>query len=148
MGWRSLCHLKAFFSNQVSCSWVSQRTHRKSILFGLTCQCCGLSFFLFFTIIVDQERSELIRLAMNWAYLVAQCKKNSAVYVWVNGNLHLLALGKVLFWLVAVFAYVASHTTSLFRNITLSRPHFVREKDSHRAWELHALFFTNSVWVL
>ena len=29
------------------------------------------------------------------------------------------------------FVYVASYTTSLFRNITPSRPHFAREKDSH-----------------
>ena len=46
-------------------------------------------------------------------------------------HLHRLALGKVPFWLVAVFAYVASYTTSLFRNITPSRPHFARGKDSH-----------------
>ena len=48
-----------------------------------------------------------------------------------NVILHYLALGKVPFWLVAVFAYVASYTTSLFRNITPSRPHFARGKDSH-----------------
>ena len=35
-----------------------------------------------------------------------------------------LALGKVPFWLVAVFAYVAPYTTSLLRNITPGRPHF------------------------
>ena len=47
-------------------------------------------------------------------------------------HVHSLALGKVSFWLVAVSAYVASYTTSLFRNIiTPSRPHFAREKDSH-----------------
>ena len=46
-------------------------------------------------------------------------------------HLHHPALGKVPFWLVAVFPYVASYTTSLFRNITPSRPHFAREKDSH-----------------
>ena len=35
---------------------------------------------------------------------------------------------------MAVFAYVASYTTSLFRNITPSWPHFAREKDSHNTW--------------
>ena len=54
-------------------------------------------------------------------------------------HLHRLALGKVPFWLVAVFAYVASYTTSLFRNITPSRLHFARGKDSHN-WFTFSLF--------
>ena len=44
-------------------------------------------------------------------------------------HLHHLALGKVPFWLVAVFAYVASYTTSLFRNIFYAKPAtFARER--------------------
>ena len=52
------------------------------------------------------------------------------VYTLHNGQRHLLqlALSKVPFWLVTVFAYVHAYTTSLFRNI---KPSFVREKDSH-----------------
>ena len=50
-----------------------------------------------------------------------------------RNHLHLyhLTLGKVPFWLVAVFVYVTSYTTSLFGNIMPSRPHFAREKDNH-----------------
>ena len=44
-------------------------------------------------------------------------------------DLHYLALGKLRFWLVAVFAYVTSYTTSLFKNIfTLSRPHLLERR--------------------
>ena len=58
--------------------------------------------------------------------------KNRRNGVWyLHLHLHYLALGKVPFWLVAVVAYMASYTTSLFRNITPSQPHFAREKDSH-----------------
>ena len=45
-----------------------------------------------------------------------------------NVNLHYLALGKVPFLLVAVFAYVASYTTSLFRTSPPSRPHLLERR--------------------
>ena len=62
-----------------------------------------------------------------WAYNSHKSGKKKHIHL----HLHRLALGKVPFWLVAVFAYVASYTTSLFRNITPSRPHFARGKESH-----------------
>ena len=45
-----------------------------------------------------------------------------------NVILHYLALGKVPFWLVAVFAYMASYTASLFRTSPLSRPHLLERR--------------------
>ena len=45
-----------------------------------------------------------------------------------NVILHYLALGKVPFSLVAVFAYVAPYTTSLFRTSTPSRPHLLERR--------------------
>ena len=77
-----------------------------------------------------------------------------------NVILHCLALGKVPFWLVAVFAYAASYTTSLFRTSPPSRPHLLETRTAPtQKWslfsyffltesELHALLFSNSVWVL
>ena len=47
-------------------------------------------------------------------------RQNGRTYI----HFHSLALGKVPFWLVAVFAYVAPYTTNLSRNITPGRPHF------------------------
>ena len=66
-----------------------------------------------------------------------------------NLHLHYLALGKVPFWLVAVFAYVASYTTSVFRNIfTPSRPHLLEKEGQPQHRELRALLFSNSAWVV
>ena len=47
-------------------------------------------------------------------------RQNGRTYI----HFHSLALGKVPFWLVAVFAYVAPYTTTFLRNITPGRPHF------------------------
>ena len=68
-----------------------------------------------------------------------------------NFHFHLyLALGKVPFCLAAVFAYVTSYTTSLFRNnFSYQAGHLLLERKTrpqHR--ELHALLFRNNVWVL
>ena len=76
--------------------------------------------------IANSSGANMFLISINHLY------RNSIFWSHTLHALHSLALGKVPFRLVAVFAYVASYTISLFRNITPSRPHFFyREKDSH-----------------
>ena len=74
-------------------------------------------------------------------------RQKAIIFSHSTNYLHYLALGKVPFWLVAVFAYVVSYTTSLFRNIfTRSPPHFAREKDRHNTGNFTFYSFYVLLW--
>ena len=50
------------------------------------------------------------------------------ISIHANLHLHRVALGKVPFWLVAVFAYLASYTTSLFLGTSRQAGHILLER--------------------
>ena len=74
----------------------------------------------------------ILRVMKLWSKLLHDAKIEINFLPLLPLHLHHLALGKVPFWLVAVFAYVVSYTTSLFRNITPRRPHLLEKEGQPR----------------
>ena len=85
----------------------------------------------------------LIRVKMVSNYLEKWKECRRLVYFALCIHILSLLLAKSL-WLVAVFAYEASYTTSLFGRITPSRPHLTGRKTRPQHRELPASLFANS----